>query len=158
MWNEKLAACVDPYPTGVLTTVDVSGYPLSVRCAARLDHASHTVSFPDLPAIAATWRGKACLLFHRHNDRLEGLHQLVLKGELVERDGALVLQGVDFVTANGRVDSDELPHAGTPVHMLRFFLLGRRKAREYLKKRGEPWPPIPYDDIERQLNEGVSGR
>lgn len=30
-----------------------------------------------------------------------------------------------------------------PLHMLAFYRLGRRKAKECLAKRGEPWPPIP---------------
>ncbi|HLY29385.1 MAG TPA: hypothetical protein VKQ36_00025 [Ktedonobacterales bacterium] len=154
MWNEKLAACVKDYSSGVLTVVDeTTGYPMSVRCAPQMDTAREVFIIPDAPLFTAGWRGKACLLFHRHNDRLEGLHQLVVRGELTREDGVLTLKVGEFVTANGRSDTDAMPHAGAPLHMLQFLLLGRRKARAYLAKRGEPWPPIPYDKIDRALVE-----
>jgi hypothetical protein len=37
--------------------------------------------------------------------------------------------------------------------MFQFYRLGRRKAREYLAKRGEPWPAIPYEKIARAVVE-----
>jgi hypothetical protein len=153
MWNKRLARLATKYPTGVLSVADVEGFPASVRLAARLDAKRRVVTFPALPTFAQGWRGKACLLFHRHNSRLEGLHQMVLKGELEESDGAVVLRVTDFVTANGQTNTDEMPHAARPIHMLQFLLLGRRKAREYERKRGEPWPPIDYAEIERILRE-----
>ena len=153
MWNERLAQLATKYPTGVLSVADVGGYPASVRLPARLDTKQRVVTFPALPAYAQGWRGKACLLFHRHNSRLEGLHQMVLKGELEEVDGAVVLRVTDFVTANGQTNTDEMPHAARPIHMLQFLLLGRRKAKEYERRRGAPWPPIDYAEIERILRE-----
>ena len=153
MWNKQLAQLATKYPTGVLSVADVGGYPASVRLVARLDTKRRVVTFPALPAYAQGWRGKACLLFHRHNSRLEGLHQMVLKGELEEEDGAVALRVTDFVTANGQTNTDEMPHAARPIHMLQFLLLGRRKAKEYERKRGAPWPPIDYAEIERILRE-----
>ncbi len=153
MWNKRLARLATKYPTGVLSLDDVEGFPASVRLVARLDAKRRVVTFPALPLYAQDWRGKACLLFHRHNSRLEGLRQMVLKGELVEEGGAVVLRVMDFVTANGRTNTDEMPHASHPVHMIQFLLLGRRKAREYERKRGAPWPPIDYAEIERLLRE-----
>ena len=153
MWNKQLAKLATKYPTGVLTIADVGGYPASVRLVARLDTKRRIVTFPALPAYAQGWRGKACLLFHRHNSRLEGLHQMVLKGELEEVDGAVVLRVTGFVTANGQTNTDEMPHAARPIHMLQFLLLGRRRAKEYERKRGAPWPPIDYAEIERILRE-----
>ena len=154
MWDNHLAALARDYLTGVLSWVEASGYPISVRVKAQIDDARQTVIFPELPPAAALWRGKACLLFHKHNEQLEGLRQMVLKGELVDEDGLLVLKVSDFVTANGRPDTDLMPHAGAPLHMFQFYLLGRRKSREYIAKRGSPWPPIPFDDIARAVNEG----
>ena len=130
MWNKQLAKLATKYPTGVLSVADVDGYPASVRLAARFDTKQRIVTFPALPAYAQGWRGKACLLFHRHNSRLEGLHQMVLKGELEEVDGAVVLRVTGFVTANGQTNTDEMPHAARPIHMLQFLLLGRRRAKE----------------------------
>lgn len=153
MWNEQLASLVGDYSTGVLSVVEPAGYPTSVRCKPRRNADRQVFTFPDPPPVAASWRGVACLLFHMHDQRLEGLRQMVIKGELVSEEGVLTLHVRDFVTANGRSDTDQLPHAGRPLHMLQFWLLGRRKAREYLAKRGTPWPPIPYDKIERALKE-----
>lgn len=30
------------------------------------------------------------------------------------------------------------------MERIRFMRLGQRKAREYLQKRGKPWPPRPW--------------
>lgn len=151
MWDNRLAALARAYPSAILSIVEPSGYPISVRCTVTLDDAAAVVRFPALPPLAAGWRGRACVLFHRHNEKLEGLHQMVIRGELAEDGGALVLRGGEFVLANGRQDTDEMPHAGRPLHMFQFLLLGRSKAREYLAKRGTPWPPIPFDEIGRAV-------
>jgi hypothetical protein len=153
MWNKPLAAQAAAYSSAILTWVEPSGYPISVRVTPQLDDVHEQVTFAALPPVAAGWRGKACLLFHRHNERLEGLHQMVLKGELAEDGGRVVFRVNEFVTANGKPDTDEMPHAGRPIHMFQFLLLGRRKAREYMTKRGAPWPPIPFDDIIRKTAE-----
>ena len=160
MWNRRLAARAASYPSGVLSVVDADGYPRSLRCAPRLDAKRHVFTFPSLPAYAAGWRGPACLLFHAHDERLEGLRQLVVRGELVagggEEGGAPTLRVEAFVTANGRKNTDAMPHAAAPLHMLQFYRLGRRKARAYLAKRGVPWPPIPYDEIDRSIAEDAA--
>lgn len=151
MWNNRLAARTCDYPTAVLSIVGAGGYPLSVRCVPRIDTTRQSFDFPTIPHYAASWRGKACLLFHRHNERLEDLHQVVVRGELIEENGLLTLQVNDFLTANGRNDTDAMPHAGAPLRMLQFFWLGRRKAHDYIAKRGAPWPPVPYDELNRAL-------
>lgn len=149
MWDKRLAGLVASYPTGVLSWVDPSGDPVSVRVVVELDEAHERIRLPALPPAAHGWTGLACLLFHRHDERLEGLRQMVIKGVLVETDGEVALEVTGFVTANGRSGTDQMPHAGAPLHMFAFYRLGRRKANEYLKKRGEPWPPIPFDEIAR---------
>src|SRR6266581_8051028 len=136
MWNEHLAARASNYSTGVLSIVDADGYPMSVRCTACLDASRQVFTFPSPPALAASWRGKACLLFHRFDERLEGLRQMVILGELISEDGLLTLQVSKFVTANGRPNTDQMPHASSPFHMLQFWLLGRHNWRVYLARRG----------------------
>jgi hypothetical protein len=153
MWDSRLAALAAGYSTGVLSWVHPSGYPVSVRCRVTLDAARECATFDALPPAARDGRGPACLLLHAHDARLEGLRQMVLKGELVAEDGVVVLRVSEFVTANGRRGTDRLPHAGAPLHMLQFYRLGRRKADEYLKRRGEPWPPIPFGAIARAVAE-----
>jgi hypothetical protein len=155
MASDALLARLAAYSAGgVLSRLGDDGYPASVRVGARWRAGTREVALDPLPSIAARWRGPATLLFHRHDERLEGLAQLVLKGAIVERpDGAIVFEVVDLVTANGRPDTDEMPHAGAPIHMLQFYRLGRRKADDYLRRRGAPWPPIPYDAIARAVKE-----
>ena len=153
MWNRQLAACARAYASGTLTIVEPSGYPLSVRCAAALDDAREAIAFPGAPPIVAGWRGPACLLFHRHNEVLEDFYELMIKGELSDEDGALTLRPSEFVTGTGRRDSDRMPHAGSPLHLVQFMRLGRRKARAYLAKRGAPLPPIPFEELWRAARE-----
>ncbi len=153
MWNKKLAEVASGYPTVALTVEEPSGYPISVRCKARFDEAHEMVHLPSPPAIACNWRGKACLLFHHHDEHLEELRQIVIKGELVEERGLPALKVTEFVTANGRTDTDVMPHAGAPFRMFQFLLLVRRKAREYITRRGAPWPPVPFDEITRKTSE-----
>jgi hypothetical protein len=153
MWNERLAVLTSEYATAVLSIVDSDGYPVSVRCLTHLDPARQIFTFPTPPEQAISWRGKACLLFHQFNERLEGLRQIVILGELICEEGLLTLQVSKFVTANGKENTDRMPHASSPIHMLQFFWLGRSKAHAYLAKRGTPWPPIPYDEIERLIAE-----
>lgn len=153
MWSDKLAANIGDYTSAVLSWVDPAGQPVSVRCPVHWQDGTRVVTFAPLPPIAAAWRGKACLLFHMHDDRLEGLRQMVLKGELVGLDGGeATFEISDFVTANGRPDTDRMPHATAPLHMLQFYRLGRRKANAYLAKRGAPWPPIPFEEIGRAVD------
>lgn len=152
MWNERLANLASTYPSAVLSSVDLpSGYPQSIRCTVRLDPVRQVALFTDLPAQAMSWRGKACLLFHQFNQRLEGLRQIVILGELVSEEGQVLLRISKFLTANGRDDTDQMPHASSPIHMLQFFWLGRRNARAYLARRGSPWPTVPYDTIVRSV-------
>ncbi len=151
MWDSQLAALVRAYPTGILSWVQASGDPISVRVAVQLDEAPELVRFAVVPVAARDSTGLACLLFHAHDHHLEGLRQMVLKGELVTEDGELVFKVTEFVTANGRPGTDQMPHAGAPLHMFGFYRLGRRKAKEYLARRAQPWPPIPFAEIGRKV-------
>ena len=154
MWNERFAALAREYPTAVLSIVDPDGYPLSVRCTVRLDAARQVAIIADPPVQAIAWSGKACSLFHQFNERLEGLRQFVILGELVCEEGLLTLRVNKFVTSTRRQDTDKIPHASTPWQMAQFLWLGWRNARAYIAKRGAPWPPIPFDTIIRAVNEG----
>jgi hypothetical protein len=156
MWNRRLAARATRYTTGVLSVEGEDDYPLSVRCAPRLDAKRRVFTFASLPPLAADWRGPACLLFHAHDERLEELRQLVVRGELVEEGEGPILRVESFVTAYGRTNTDAMPHASAPLHMLQFYWLGRRKARAYLAKRGAPWPPISYAEIDRAIAEDTA--
>ncbi len=153
----RLLDRVGDYRSGVLSWVQPDGCPASARCTARVQSDSDgrpRLALSDFAGPAPGTHGLACVLFHRHDEHLEALFQMVVKGTLVDDDAggvALVVDGV--VTANGRPDTDAMPHASAPLHMLAFYRTGRGAARAYLAKRGTPWPSIPYDEIGRKVAE-----
>jgi hypothetical protein len=106
-----------------------------------------------LPPLARDWQGQACLLFHRHNKQLEDQHELLIRGELTIAAGDLAFHPSVFVTGTGSTTKDTMPHAGTPFDLIRFMLLGQRKARSYLRKRGEAWPAIDFDALLTAIDE-----
>lgn len=153
MWNKSLIACAQTYPSGVLTIVEDSGYPRSVRCVVDFDVAHELILFPALSPEVVGRQRLACLLFHRHNADMGGQRELLIKGELREEAGVLILRPDDFLTGSGRQDTDRMPYAGSPLDIIRYMMLGRRKAREYLAKRGKPWSPRPWGKMLRYLDE-----
>jgi hypothetical protein len=154
MWNEQLGNLISTYPTAILSIVQNDGYPASVRCQVRVDLQDHVIFIDHPPLWARAWRGRAGLLFHQHDERLESLRQLLLLGVLDDgTEGTLSFTVEKFVTGNGRSDSDQMPHASSPLHMLKFFFTGWSQARAYIARRGKPWPPIPYDEIAHSLSE-----
>jgi hypothetical protein len=153
MWNKKLAARARVYSSGVLTLVDEAGYPLSVRCTVQFDDARELVTFTTPPPLISGRQGLANLLFHRHNAVLEEQYELMIKGELLDDGGSPIFRPSAFLTGTGSATDDQMPHATNPVQLVQFMLLGRRKAREYIAKRGRPWPPIVFDDLLRALKE-----
>lgn len=152
MWNKSLIACARTYPSGVLTVVEDSGYPRSVRCVVDFDDVHELILFPTPPTDVVGRQGLACLLFHRHNVDLGGQRELLIKGELREEAGVLILRPDDFLTGSGRQDTDRMPYAGSPLDIIRYMMLGRRKARKYLAKRGKPWSPRPWGKMLRYLD------
>ncbi len=153
MWNKQLIACARTHPSGVLTVVEDSGYPLSVRCNVEFDDARELILFSTLSPDVVVRQGLACLLFHRHNADMGGQRELPIKGELHEEAGVLTLRPDAFLTGSGRQDTDRMPYAGSALDIMRYMLLGRRKARAYLAKRGEPWTPRPWAKMLRYLDE-----
>jgi hypothetical protein len=153
MLADPLLNRIGDYESAVLSWVAADGYPASVRCRAALDPASGVLTLYGLGAAAAGVRGPACLLFHRHDAHLEGLHQMVVLGGLSDCGDGVTFSVDRVVTANGRSDTDAMPHASAPLHMLAFYRTGRRAAAAYLRRRGTPWPPVPFEDIARKVAE-----
>lgn len=153
MWNSQLIALARAYSSAILTIVEPSGYPLSARCTVTFDEMREVIGFTLVPALARDWQGKACLLFHRHNERLEGQHELQIRGELINAAGELVFHPSAFATGTGSTTKDAMPHAGAPLDLIRFMLLGQRKARAYLRKRGIAWPAIDFEALIRAIDE-----
>ena len=150
MWNDILAARAATYATGVLTVLDPAGYPFSMRVTVTVDNAAQQFVVAAAFPFAAT--GRACLLFHRHDAGLENQCELMIKGDLSADGDRLVFRPSGFLTGTGSDKTDRMPHASNPVQLIQFMLLGRRKEREYLAKRGRPWP-VDFKGILRALNE-----
>jgi hypothetical protein len=105
-----------------------------------LDDQREVVTFGGLPHVASRWSGPACLLFHRHDERLENQYQLMVRGQLVQQAESLELRPTHFLTANGSLTGDRMPHAGAPRQLIQFMLLGRRQAATYLRRQNVAWP------------------
>jgi hypothetical protein len=159
MWNDQLARCARAYPDAALSVIEQSGYPFSVRCRVELDAQREVVRLigDTIEAMSAPPAGAACLAFHRHDDRLEKQYQLLIRGQLALGEGGLILRPTAFVTANGSDSHDRMPHAGAPLDILRFMLLGRKQARAYLRRRKAPWPPIDFTPMLRIVSEMRGG-
>lgn len=153
MWNKDLIARARVYSSAVLTLVEPSGYPLSQRCAVQFDEAREAIIVSDPPTLARGVQGRASLLFHRHNEVLEDFYEVLIKGTLAVNGDSLVFQPEEFLTGTGSAKTDRMPHAQDPIQLVQFMLLGRRKAREYIAKRGRPWPPIAFDRLIQALND-----
>jgi hypothetical protein len=149
MWNELLVKAALTYPTAILTAIEPAGYPVSVRCKPVFDEANQQVRIPRSAFIPEP-STKASLLFHRHREGLLDQCQLMIKGKLIDGDGELLLQNLEFITGTGSQTTDKIPYANAPIELFRFWRLGRRSANAYLAKRKEPWPPIPFDEMLQQ--------
>ena len=112
MWNKELVACARAYTSGVLTLVQESGYPLSVRCTPIFDDAAEIVTLPDLPPITTGAQGKACLLFHRHKADLSGQYELMIKGELTNDDGAITFRPTGSSQGQAAIRQTACPFPG----------------------------------------------
>ena len=59
-----------------------------------------------------------------------------------------------YMDPKGHIVLDRFPgEAGSPLDILRYMMLGRRKARQYLAKRGKHWSPRPWGKMLRYLDE-----
>ena len=139
MWN-RIAKQVQAYPSAVLTFVEGSGFPFSVRCNPQYDR-SQQVFRLHLPDQIGIQPGPADLLCHQHDKNLWNLKSIVLGGQL-EQDG----QGWQFRPLQF------IPGMGGFVGYIRFVIQGRRLARKYLDRRGLDRPKIPWAEYVTLVN------
>jgi hypothetical protein len=148
MWSDA-ASELAGYPDAVLTALDPTGYPVSVRQRApRYDPATGqcTVCWPSELPVAA---GPAVLLCHRHDENLWNIRQMHIKGRLERRADQWIFTSTDFRRP---------PHSQLGV----FWRLARdmrRAGRRYLDRRGLKTPTVNWNALEavattRQQNSG----
>lgn len=132
MWPE-IVKRLPRFASAVLTGLDASGDPVSVRCRPTPDHHAQVlwVAVPEGLGMVA---GPAGLLCHHHDEQLWGLKSFLLRGGL-ERDGrGWVFRPCQLVPG---MDTTLLAN-------LRVLRNGRRTAKRYLAARGLRRPTIPW--------------
>jgi hypothetical protein len=84
MWPEVVKR-LPRFSSAVLTGLDASGDPVSLRCQPTLDHQAQVLRLM-VPDGLGMVPGPAGLLCHRHDEQLWGLKSFLLRGGL-ERTG-----------------------------------------------------------------------
>ena len=136
MWDNLLKLLAG-FSSGVLTGVDASGYPYSMRCRPEPDAAAQGLRLK-VPDYAGIQPGPAGLLCHQHDELLWNLKSFVVRGSL-ERDA----QGWLFRPRQ------LIPGAGMGGLMgfLNFVRTARRTTKQYLANRRLARPGIPWARI-----------
>lgn len=137
MWNE-ITRYLPEFSSAVLTGLDPTGYPYSLRCQPRLDPARQVLVIV-LPTSTPLQPGPAGLLCHSHNDHLWNLKSFVVRGELAHERAAWLLRPAQFIPGMG------LGGWRSYVHFVRH---GRQATRAYFARRGLHQPRV---DLEAML-------
>ncbi|GID30664.1 pyridoxamine 5'-phosphate oxidase family protein [Paractinoplanes brasiliensis] len=116
----------------VLSAYDVSGAP-----AMRRVHPSAVDGRFVLDAVDGLVAGRASLLWHSHDAKLDALRAFVVTGTLTPSSGAWVLNPERYISTADRM---------TPLTMLRTILGLRKTAARYLAKRNLPRPAVPWSE------------
>lgn len=139
MWAE-IRRYLRAYLSAVLTGVDSTGYPFSIRCKPLPDDRLQALRIA-VPAGVDLQPGRASILCHSHNLFLWKLHSFLVRGSLEKVAGSYLFRPSQFVPGIG---------VGGPVGMIRFAASKRRAANRYLLARGLSRPRIPWDQL-RQI-------
>ncbi len=133
MWGD-IVKRLPRFSSAVLTGLDGTGDPVSVRCQPTVDHQARVlrVLVPDGLGIVP---GPAGLLCHRHDDELWSLKSFLLRGSLERTRRDWVFRPRQLVRG---MDT-------TPLSNLRLLRRCRRTAKHYLAARGLRRPSIPWE-------------
>lgn len=140
MWPE-LARYLPEFSSAVLSGLNATGYPFSQRCRPQLDPAMQ-VLWLDLPPDTPVQQGRACLLCHRHDERLWNLKSFVVQGVLERDDEGWRLRPERFIPGVA---------IGGVMSYVRFIRDGRRTAARYWQKRGWPKPIVPWHELDELM-------
>lgn len=136
MWDE-ICKYLPTFPSAVVTGIDRSGYPFSVRCHPEPDAEAQVLrlNLPEYPGIQT---GPAGLLCHMHDEYLWNLRSFIVRGMLERDSQGWLFRPKQFIPGAG---------AGGIITLIKFLRDGRRTAAHYLKKRGMARPKVAWDDI-----------
>ncbi len=146
MWAE-IRRYLRKYPTAVLTGLDATGQPFSIRCETKLDEAARVLRMA-LPRMTALVPGPASILCHSHNLFLWNLRSFLVRGSIELADGSCLFRPARFVPGIG---------VGGVPGMIRFAISKRRSAKHYLEQRGLARPQIPWAQL-RAIQEDARNR
>jgi len=136
MWNE-IARYLPEFSSGVLTAYDLTGMPSSQRVQPRMDNSTQVLRFAVSPG-PAIQPGKACLLCHRHDEKLWNLKSFVVQGELAQDGAGWLLRPEHFIPGMG---------IGGLNSYLRFVRSGRKNTAEYLNRHNMPRPKVNWQMV-----------
>ena len=141
MWAD-ISRYLPKFNSAVLSGLDTAGRPFSVRCHTQADSANQVLRLQTDAVGFAQWAaplepGPACLLFHKHDDRLWNLLSFVVRGTLERNEQGWALRPVQFIPGVG---------IGGLMSYVRFLVDGRRTTNRYLRKRGLARPSIPWHE------------
>ncbi|MCX4554815.1 pyridoxamine 5'-phosphate oxidase family protein [Streptomyces phaeochromogenes] len=133
------------FPTAVLSARDSSGAPLLMRTSTTVTPEGFLVEpAPDCEVVP----GPAALLVHRHDDRLGGLYNALVPGELRRSNGGgwlLVPQRVIVPSGNG-----------SPRDQLRVLRTVRRSTNAYLRRHGLNRPRVDWPALKALAERSAS--
>lgn len=136
MWKQILRYLPE-FERGVVSALDDDGQPFSARCEVTAGEEPRLALA--LPEGLPLETGPACLLFHRHDERLWNLKSFVVRGRLRRDERGWWLEAEQFVPGAG---------IGGLLSYWRFLRDGRRTTARYLAKRGLARPEIPWVEWE----------
>lgn len=142
MWDD-VAREIEQLPSAVLTIVDGAGYPVSVRCTAQFDAARESIEIVVPPGLEVA-PGPANLLWHRHDEKLWNMREVVVLGALQRGVGGWAVRPSRLLQGQGK---------GGLIGQLRGIVRYRKTAAGYLAKRSLPRPTVDWDSINRLRDE-----
>ena len=128
---------VADFSSAVLTGLDGSGYPYSIRCQPEPDAARQRFLL-NLPDNLPLQPGPTSLLYHVHDELIDQMKSFVVRGILEREASGWVFGPRQFIPGVG---------IGFMMGMPGFILSSRRSAKHYLQTRGLPRPQVNWHDV-----------
>ena len=138
MWKMMFRHLAE-FSSAVLTGIDDSGYPYSVRCRAEPDSGKQVLLI-NLPSSLPLQSGPASLLCHRHDELIGNQKSFVVRGKLERAADGWRFQPTQFIPGLG---------IGFMMGLPRITINGRINAKQYLQKRGLPRPKVNWQDVKQ---------
>nr|WP_206328124.1 pyridoxamine 5'-phosphate oxidase family protein [Streptomyces sp. S3(2020)] len=129
------------HSTAVLAARDDSGAPVLARTRPVPADGGFEIRVPEDCTAAP---GPASLLVHRHDERLNHMHNALVRGEL-RRDGSTWLLVPERVV--------EPMGTGRPTDAWRVLRRTNRATARYLERRGLPRPPVQWNEFRDLVTE-----